>query len=162
MRSRELYRDKQRGKIAGVCSGVAEYFGLEVWLVRILTITAFLLLAGPFVLVAYVAAWFILDEKPSSDKVYSGRTGKGYSFSSASNTSYSETSEYSGKGYKNSAASGGHRVEVKAKVWQAGMPPRQAFLDTKQRYESIEKKLRKLESYVTSNEFQLNREISRL
>ena len=63
---KELYRDPDKGRIGGVCAGVAEYFGLEVWLVRILTVTGFFLLAGPSVLVAYVAAWFILDKKPSS------------------------------------------------------------------------------------------------
>ena len=38
----------------------------------------------------------------------------------------------------------------------------QAFIDIKQRYNSVEGKLRMLESYVTSKEFQLNRELSRL
>ena len=59
-----LYRDPKNGKIAGVCAGIADYFNLETWLVRILTVTAFFLLAGPFILVTYVAAWFILDFVP--------------------------------------------------------------------------------------------------
>lgn len=47
MSKRELYRDPYNGKIAGVCAGLANYFGLEVWLVRILVITA-ALLGGTF------------------------------------------------------------------------------------------------------------------
>ena len=31
----ELTRDPDKGKISGVCAGVAEYFGIELWLVRI-------------------------------------------------------------------------------------------------------------------------------
>lgn len=158
----ELYRDKQKGKIAGVCAGVADYFGLETWLVRILTVTAFLLAAGPFVIVAYIAAWFILDEKPSKNSVNSASYGhKGY-VNSAYGSASQSTQQYTGKGYRNVVSESHDKVEVKSKVWQAGLPPRQAFMDIKQRYASVEEKLRRLESYVTSKEFQLNREISRL
>ena len=62
---KQLYRNPENARIAGVCSGVAEYFGLETWLVRILVVTGFFLLAGPFIFVAYIAAWFILDKKPA-------------------------------------------------------------------------------------------------
>ena len=59
-----LHRDPSKGKIAGVCAGIAEYFGMEIWLVRILTLTGFFLLAPPFFFVGYIAAWFILEKKP--------------------------------------------------------------------------------------------------
>ena len=62
--SKMLYRDPKNGKLGGVCAGVAEYFGLEVWLVRILTVSAFLLGLGFVVLVAYIAACLILDKMP--------------------------------------------------------------------------------------------------
>ena len=162
MRGGELFRDKSRGRIAGVCAGIAEYFGIEIWLVRILTVTAFLLLAGPFVIVAYVAAWFILDEKSKVLNERSEQTGhKGHAYSSGSAHS-NASGTYSGKGYRNSHVDPDSKVEVKSRVWQAGQPPRQAFMDIKQRYNAVEEKLRKLESYVTSKEFELNREISRL
>ena len=51
---KQLYRNPENARIAGVCSGVAEYFGLETWLVRILVVTGFFLLAGPFIFVAYI------------------------------------------------------------------------------------------------------------
>ncbi|WP_133152586.1 PspC domain-containing protein, partial [Vibrio sp. 10N.261.52.A1] len=38
--SRDLYRDPINGKLSGVCAGLANYFGLEVWLVRIMVISA--------------------------------------------------------------------------------------------------------------------------
>lgn len=60
---RELYRDPSRGKIAGVCAGLSDYFNMELWLVRILFVTAVLLSGGPLFVVAYVACWFILDKR---------------------------------------------------------------------------------------------------
>ncbi|HEJ2468472.1 TPA: envelope stress response membrane protein PspC [Vibrio cholerae] len=64
MSKRELYRDPYNGKIAGVCAGLANYFGLEVWLVRILVITAALLGGTFLVLVAYVAMALMLEKLP--------------------------------------------------------------------------------------------------
>ncbi|ENM3888867.1 envelope stress response membrane protein PspC [Vibrio cholerae] len=64
MSKRELYRDPSNGKIAGVCAGLANYFGLEVWLVRILVITAALLGGTFLVLVAYVAMALMLEKLP--------------------------------------------------------------------------------------------------
>lgn len=149
--TKELYRDPEKGKIAGVCAGLAECFGVELWLVRIIVVSAFFLLAGPFVLVAYIAAWFILDKKP-------GTSGKQTAFEQHS----SKFKQYKGKGWHNTANEEDRKVEVKAKVWQAGEPPKQAFYDIKQRFARNESRLRKIETYVTSSEFQLNREISRL
>jgi phage shock protein C len=155
--NRALYRDQEKGKVAGVCAGVAEYFGIETWLVRILTVTGFFLLAGPFVIVAYVAAWFILEKKPSAGftKPKSQRpayrtNGKGWHNAPQQQGTYSEPEDIETK------------VEVKAKVWQAGEPPKQAFTTIKAQFENLEERLRGMESYVTSSEFQLNREISRL
>ena len=149
MTKKTIYRDTKHGRIAGVCAGIAEYFGLEVWLVRILTVTAFFLLAGPFVFVTYIACWFIFDKRPENTPHV---------------TAHRESSDTS-KGWRNSSVSNtedNERVEVKTKVWQAGEPPRQAFHDIANRFQGIEKRLRKIETYVTSREYQLNREISRL
>ncbi|WP_462158614.1 envelope stress response membrane protein PspC [Pseudoalteromonas sp. GB56] len=62
---RELYRDPKRGKLAGVCAGLSDYFNIELWLVRIIFVTGVLLAGGPIFVVAYIAAWFILDKKPT-------------------------------------------------------------------------------------------------
>jgi len=150
-----LYRNAKDGKIAGVCAGIADYFGLEVWLVRILTLTALFLLAGSFVVVTYIAAWFILDKKPADTH------GDYKSNNSYVPHSVSAANEYAGKGWKNTENTDG-KIEVKSRVWQAGEPPRQAFFDIQQRFRSTESRLRKLETYVTSKEFQLNREFNRL
>lgn len=145
--NRTLYRDEANGKIAGVCAGIAEYFGIEIWLVRILTVTSFFLLAGPFIFVAYIACWFIMDKKPTGGDAYTA----GYKMG--------KKAMGPGKGWVNSESK---PIEVKARVWQSGEPPKQAFYDIQQRFRTAEERLRKIESYVTSKEFQLNRELSRL
>jgi phage shock protein C len=148
-----LYRDPNKAKIAGVCAGIADYFGIESWLVRILVVSSFFLLAGPFVFVAYIAAWFILEKKP---KNITGRA------SQSSSMDKTHSAKRAGKGWHSVSEDEQEKVLVKSKVWQAGEPAKQAFLDIKQRFENNESRLRKVETYVTSSEFQLNREISRL
>jgi phage shock protein C len=148
-----LHRDPTKGKIAGVCAGIAEYFGMEIWLVRILTLTGFFLLAPPFFFVGYIAAWFILEEKPH------GLSTKPSNDEYATKTPHSRSQ---GKGWHNVSKEEVEKVVVKSKVWQAGEPPKQVFMDIKQRFAKNESRLRKMETYVTSSEFQLNRELSKL
>ncbi|MCW8092875.1 envelope stress response membrane protein PspC [Alteromonas sp. ASW11-130] len=142
---KQLYRDTEHARIAGVCAGVANYFGIERWLVRILFVTSFFLLAGPFMLVAYIAGWFILDKKPIG----------------STTAPLESIFQHSGKGWRNKVTDG-DKVSVKTKVWQAGEPPKQAFFDISKQFAESEARLRRIEKYVTSKEFQLNREISRL
>ncbi|SDK30471.1 phage shock protein C (PspC) family protein [Ferrimonas sediminum] len=60
---RQLVRLPDQGKVAGVCAGLAEHFNLEVWLVRIVTLSA-ILLTGVFSLplLLYIIAWVLLDK----------------------------------------------------------------------------------------------------
>lgn len=62
--SRELYRDTMNGKIGGVCAGLANYFNLEVWVVRILVISAGLLGGGFLIVLAYFAMMLMLEKQP--------------------------------------------------------------------------------------------------
>ncbi len=142
---RQLYRDTDNARIAGVCAGIANYFGIERWLVRILFVTSFCLLAPPFIFVAYIACWFIFDKKPNS----------------VVSAPMDNILHHGGKGWRN-RVSDADKVSVKTKVWQAGEPPKQAFFDISKRFAESEARLRRMEKYVTSKEFQLNREISRL
>ena len=139
----ELHRDPCRGKIAGVCAGLADYFGWETWLVRILVVSGVLLGMQWFVVI-YIAAWFILDKK-------SGTAQKSKHFSretDGKNTKENDTLNES--------------IKVKARIWQSGEPPRQAFRDIKRKYGVLEEELRSIEKYVTSPDFTIAREINRL
>lgn len=58
---RRLVRRTDDRMIAGVCSGLAAHFGLDVTLVRLLTVLAFVLGLGS-VGVAYVIAWIVVPK----------------------------------------------------------------------------------------------------
>ena len=58
---KRLYRNSKSKKIAGVCSGLAEYFNIDPTLVRII----FLLCAvfGGFGLIVYLVCWVAMPVK---------------------------------------------------------------------------------------------------
>ena len=59
-----LMRLRHNRKVAGVCSGLAEYLDLDVTLVRLL-FAIFTVLSGFLPgIVAYVAGWIIIPEEP--------------------------------------------------------------------------------------------------
>jgi phage shock protein C len=59
--TKRLTRRSNDRMIAGVCSGVADYLGLDVTLVRLLTVVAAIFSVGA-VAVAYIAAWILMPE----------------------------------------------------------------------------------------------------
>jgi phage shock protein C len=59
----KLVRPKHGRKIAGVCAGFAEYFDLDVTLIRLVWLVAAILML-PFWLVGYIVAWIIIPEEP--------------------------------------------------------------------------------------------------
>jgi phage shock protein PspC (stress-responsive transcriptional regulator) len=59
---KRLVRVREGRQIAGVCKGVAEYFGLDVALVRIVWVVCAVF--GLLGVVAYFAAWIIMPEEP--------------------------------------------------------------------------------------------------
>lgn len=58
---KKLYRSATNKKLAGVCGGIAEYFGLDADLVRL--ITAVLVLVGGLSFWVYIIAAVILPEE---------------------------------------------------------------------------------------------------
>ncbi|MBR5845755.1 MAG: PspC domain-containing protein [Rikenellaceae bacterium] len=59
--NRRLMRTYPR-VLAGVCAGVAEYFGLSTSLVRL--VTALLLIFGGLSLWAYIILWIVIPSAP--------------------------------------------------------------------------------------------------
>jgi phage shock protein C len=60
---RRLYRDPRRAWLAGVCAGIADYFGVSPCLVRCLVILSAMFFTFPTVL-GYVVAAFVLERRP--------------------------------------------------------------------------------------------------
>jgi len=58
-KSKKLYRDKDRGTIAGVCTGLGHYFGIEaVWIKIIFLLLAF----TSFGIIAYLVLWIAMPK----------------------------------------------------------------------------------------------------
>jgi phage shock protein PspC (stress-responsive transcriptional regulator) len=66
---KRLFRDTDRALIAGVCAGLAEYFGLDVLIIRILFVIATIVTAG-WIILLYIVLWLLVPEaKTSSDRL---------------------------------------------------------------------------------------------
>lgn len=61
--SKRLYRSRTDSMIAGVCGGLAEYFNVDVILVRIAAVVLALTAHGAG-LIAYLIFWVIVPQKP--------------------------------------------------------------------------------------------------
>lgn len=59
---KKLYRNKQDAKIAGVCSGVADYFEVDVTLVRVIWLVLAIGGVGSGILL-YIILALVLPEK---------------------------------------------------------------------------------------------------
>ncbi len=65
MSSKRLYRSVSDRKIAGIAAGIAEYFAIDVTLVRLIWVLA-VVFGGSGVL-AYVIAWIVIPEQPKTE-----------------------------------------------------------------------------------------------
>ena len=132
-RTRRLYRDPRRAKLGGVCAGVARYFGIEVWLARCLAVTGVIFM-GQIVVPAYLIAWVVLDKAPRfDDGVDRASRGDG------------------DREYGSPAPELGPRFS-----------PRRNLRDTQADLDQLELKLRRMETHVTSGQYELQRELNRI
>ena len=119
----KFYLDKRNGKFMGVCSGIADYTGLDVTLVRIMMVGA-MLMSGFSVLPLYFVAGFIADDKPRELAL--------------------EDQEHQ-------------------RFWQGvRQSPTRTARDIRSRMRDIDRRLADIESYVTTENRSLAREIEQL
>ena len=67
-RRRRLYRSTRERWLCGVCGGIAEYYGVEVLIVRLIAVAGLLFLTTP-TLITYIVAVFIIKKEPSGEPV---------------------------------------------------------------------------------------------
>ena len=60
--TKRLIRTRSVRMVAGVCSGVAEYAGVDVTVVRVV-LAALTVLTGGFFALVYLAAWIVIPEE---------------------------------------------------------------------------------------------------
>ena len=113
-----LYRDKENARIAGVCAGIADYFGFNLTAIRLLTAFSMLFF---WPIIIYVLLAFLLPVKPAEL-------------------------------YEN--------VE-KADFWrEVSIAPSDLFGELRHRFRDLELRLRSMEAFVTSKEFEIDHELS--
>lgn len=61
---KRFYRDVDGKVIGGVCGGIANYFGIDKVLARLLFLASFFLV-GPLNLIAYLILWMIMPARPA-------------------------------------------------------------------------------------------------
>lgn len=60
---KRLMRPRTGRKIAGVCAGFAEYFDVDVTLVRVVWLIAAFIPVG-LTIIGYIIAWIVMPEEP--------------------------------------------------------------------------------------------------
>jgi phage shock protein C len=118
-----FYRDKRNGKLFGVCSGIADYTGFDVSLVRVCFLAA-IFMSGGSVLPFYFIAAMVTPTKPRE-------------FESAD--------------------------REERQFWQGvRASPTRTARDIRSRFKDIDRRLADIESYVTTENRSLAREIDQL
>ncbi|MCR9279965.1 MAG: PspC domain-containing protein [Pseudomonadaceae bacterium] len=134
-----LQRDSVNGKLAGVCAGIARYYGVEAWMVRCLTITLFLFMPT-IVFPAYWIAYFVLG---------SDATG------GSSSRRRRHRPSRRGRRRRNRA----DRAESSEEVRRT---PAEELRSARSVFEQLEMRLRRMESHVTSGRYDLQRELRKI
>jgi phage shock protein C len=118
-----FYRDKQNGKVMGVCAGIADYTGFDVALVRICFLAAVFMSGGSVLPFYFIAGWVAPTKPRELD----------------------------------------YRGSEDRQFWQGvRASPARAARDIRSRFKDIDRRLADIESYVTTENRSLAREIEQL
>ncbi len=66
--SKTLYRTHEGRMVAGVCSGLGEYFGVDANLIRVILLVVTIFTAGFGVLI-YLGAWIVIPEEGEKSSI---------------------------------------------------------------------------------------------
>lgn len=144
-RSGRLYRDPQNQKIGGVCAGTARYFGVETWTVRLAALTGMLFVPG-VVFPAYWIAYFIMDTPDTPE---------------------TEESTPRSKRRRRKREKDRERDRPRGAAAVGDEPPQPFVAGRRLRYAGAdltqaELRLRRLESFVTSDQYELQKELAKI
>lgn len=85
MTGRRMYKDKENGMILGVCAGIAEFFDVHTWAVRLITVLLAVVVAFWPIALIYVMAAMLLRDAPLR---YRGRRGERHFWRSGNEEMY--------------------------------------------------------------------------
>ena len=138
---RHLYRDPTREKIGGVCAGIARYYGVEPWVVRCVAVTG-LLFFPTIVFPAYWIAYFVMDKPPSLDGEPRRRRGR--------------------RRPRCEERHGRHDHRSPAPELGPRYSPRYSLRNVQADLMEVELRLRRMETHVTSGQYELQRELNKI
>jgi len=140
-----LYRNTRDGKIAGVCAGLADHWDVAHWVVRLAWFGAFLF-TGTLALWVYLGAWLLLAPRPTR---WSAGGGAG------------EEPDYEPVEVEMEYDERYHDYRPR-KVFRYSDSSTVRLQRARERLDAALERVQAMESYVTSRQFELNREFSRL
>ncbi len=66
--AKKLYRSSKQRMVAGICGGLAEYFDMDVNIMRLLFVAVSLLSVLFPMVIFYIIAWIIVPERETPKK----------------------------------------------------------------------------------------------
>ena len=144
MGTRRLYLDPARRRICGVCAGIARYYGVEPWVIRLIAITALLFFPG-IVFPAYWVAYFVMERPPGSGGRWEAHWGRH-------------------RRWRFGAQAPSRRDEYSSPAPELGprLSPRRSLRDVQADLTEVELRLRRMETHVTSGRYELQRELRKI
>ncbi|MDM3870758.1 PspC domain-containing protein [Porticoccus sp. W117] len=133
--NRDLYRNKREGVIAGVCAGLADYFGCATWVMRVGFVLGFFMLSGTAVFI-YLLAWLVMGKRPK----------EAYESLEARNTARESQKKSASKSRK---SADGKVSSIRLRRAQ-------------ERLKRAISRVEGMEAYVTSRQYELNREFAKM
>ncbi|NQX87992.1 MAG: PspC domain-containing protein [Halioglobus sp.] len=139
-----LYRNKREGIIGGVAAGLADYWDVAPWVVRLIWIGAFLF-TGSLAFWAYIGGWLLMARRSTLLDRGGESTGE-LDYAAAVEMEYDE--RY-------------HHYRPR-KVFRYSDSTSVRLHRARERLSAALRRVEDMESYVTSRQYQLNKEFSRL
>ena len=160
------YRNRRDGKICGVAAGIADYWDVANWVVRLMFVVAFLF-TGTLSLWAYVAGYFLLSPRPEDRRKPARRRRS---------RRRSRRREYDDERYSEVAEEPANEEaygpEMEYDERHGDYRPRRMFrysesasvrlARARKRLDAAVRRVENMETYVTSRRFRLNSELSKL
>jgi len=157
-----IYKNSRNKRIAGVCSGIADYLEVSAFSVRLVFLIS-LFLFGPFTFWAYIICAFAFDPDPHADlsERASSRAARKRARRERKEARHARRHKQPPKSYVNeeyAAQTGQHD----SKTSNGATSSASTRTECTELFGGLEMRLRDIEAYMTSKRFRLHCEINRI
>lgn len=140
-----LYRNTREGKLGGVAAGLADHWDIAPWVVRLMLVGAFLF-TGTLALWVYLGAWLLMAPRPARADIDGGA---------------SEELDYEAVEVEMEYDERHHDYRPR-KVFRYSDSSSVRLQRARERLDAALRRVENMESYVTSRQYQLNKEFLQL